>query len=39
MIYTLDFARDIRASYDVNEHGRELVWLITLAIITFDWVF
>ena len=25
MIYTLDFARDIRASYDVNEHGRELV--------------
>ena len=38
MIYTLDFARDIRASYVVNEHGQELVWLITLAIITFDWV-
>ena len=25
MIYVLDFARDIRASYDANEHGRELL--------------
>ncbi len=25
MIYILDFARDIRALYDVNEHGQELV--------------
>ena len=32
MIYVLDFARDIRASYDANEHGRELLWLITSSI-------